>query len=875
MKRKQRTVRTFGRLKSRVRNAATFLLCWLPLVGVQYPAFGTIELQIGSVGDVEPGSEVEVPVLLSGPEKVGGVQFDIVVDRDWITPNGESFLEVDIATAIFKPLSPNRFRYRGLVYSDKQSLAESGVGQAKLLGLKLAVADTAASGTVPLKIENAVVVSPEGRYIGDVELRNGTVEVKVPNRSAPTIELTSAASVAVIQGESSEFITFRIGDSQTSHENLQLEVTSSNEAVLPGSSSDRIRIRDVSSAEGQVGEMAMVVTPYRFAEGATTLTLTVIDDGSPRQESSVDLQVSSEIPQGLHLEIGSASGSNGQEVLIPVRAHGLDNVVGLQFSLQWSDSLAEFLGMETSEMEGWIPAREQSNQNSLTDGSQVIAFLWTDQRAEGVSLIEPTTLFTLRLRLIGNPGSIGAISVSEESDILGEVSVVNREGDVFGKSLIGRRGTISIKEQVSLQGRVSYYSNAEIPIPGLSLQLSGVDGNLVSATDRDGRYEFLANPGATGDISVRGESGRIQDGVSAIDIVQLRLKQLGRREFESSFQFIAADVSFDGKLSIADVIRIQQLILGRDDLPLDEAAAPYWRFVDAGNPFADVSDPWSYHESIGVQLEETRLDGLDLVGIKIGDINGSWRPQGGVGPVALTRLNETELDGEAVPANSVRLEPLLLTENNGGQAVWSLRSPDFNAITSMQFSLRWDPSLMAFKSITGHEELELGPLDFAVDQAGQGTLLLSWFDPSLDGKSVGVNDDILVVTFENLSDASGTGVEIVNEPVSIELTRNLEVVAARIENSRVLTEREPPQLKILRRLNANGIEVLSLTFTSENLASFELQRSTHLIDPEWKTVDVYSDFVGGLDVEIEIGGEPTLFYRIVAASGTVNRSLSE
>ncbi len=100
------------------------------------------------------------------------------------------------------------------------------------------------------------------------------------------------------------------------------------------------------------------------------------------------------------------------------------------------------------------------------------------------------------------------------------------------------------------------------------------------------------------------------NGLSALDLVGIQKHLLAIQHFEHPWQLIAADASYNGAISVGDIVVLANLMLGRIQfLP----TSPSWRF----DPFELILD--------GVPSGEPAR--VELMAIKIGDVNGTADPQ--------------------------------------------------------------------------------------------------------------------------------------------------------------------------------------------------------------------------------------------------------
>ncbi len=111
------------------------------------------------------------------------------------------------------------------------------------------------------------------------------------------------------------------------------------------------------------------------------------------------------------------------------------------------------------------------------------------------------------------------------------------------------------------------------------------------------------------------------------------------------------------------------------------------------------------------------------------------------------------------------------TANKGETIDVPLQITGFDNIFSLQFSVNWDTTVLAFKEV--HSFTEALP-QFTADGIGveditEGKLIVIWFDNSLTGIDVADSTEILVLRFEVIGEEGTTSsIAFTNEPALIE-----------------------------------------------------------------------------------------------------------
>ncbi|MEN0006276.1 MAG: gliding motility-associated C-terminal domain-containing protein [Bacteroidota bacterium] len=102
-----------------------------------------------------------------------------------------------------------------------------------------------------------------------------------------------------------------------------------------------------------------------------------------------------------------------------------------------------------------------------------------------------------------------------------------------------------------------------------------------------------------------------------------------------------------------------------------------------------------------------------------------------------------------------------------------MQARDFEQITSIQFSLVWDVSVIEFMM---EEQLDLGNIAVGATQASEGILRLSWFPPTGQPESLPDGADFIGLQFRAVGAVGDTTtVEIVDAPLMIQVTQATDI----------------------------------------------------------------------------------------------------
>lgn len=319
----------------------------------------------------------------------------------------------------------------------------------------------------------------------------------------------------------------------------------------------------------------------------------------------------------------------------------------------------------------------------------------------------------------------------------------------------------TLAAQVKLDGKIKYYAGTQV-VPGVTID---VDGDGVSGGDSasDGGFRVTLAAGGTAALIPRKASDSSSSaGVTTLDITLIRRHILGLAQLDSSHKLLAADVNRSSSVSTLDITLIRRLILGlTNNFP-----SGLWTFVPSDHVFANPALPFGsdlkrHYSALG----EDRV-GQDFIGIKMGDVNGSWTQSTTVPPPPTQGEGvEQDVPSQAIGGSGgVRVEsggldalrgPGLRPLNGGGStAVLSLgdfhvgasgeievpvRLTGVKSLSGVQFTLVWNPAVMEFVRVNTSGLPGFGEGNVNATAVVSGRLSVSWDD--LEGQGIGFAGD--------------------------------------------------------------------------------------------------------------------------------------
>ena len=160
------------------------------------------------------------------------------------------------------------------------------------------------------------------------------------------------------------------------------------------------------------------------------------------------------------------------------------------------------------------------------------------------------------------------------------------------------------------------------PVPAVRMQLGGSDLEY-QMTNSEGEYAFPDMPSG-GDYMVKPyKNDDVLNGVSTLDLILIQRHILKLDELKTNYNLIAADVNNDNSINVVDLLELRKVILG---INAEFKNNMSWKVIDQSYEFPG-NNP--FDENYPLEHEVNNVIGnmiVDFVGVKIGDVNGSYEP---------------------------------------------------------------------------------------------------------------------------------------------------------------------------------------------------------------------------------------------------------
>ena len=294
-------------------------------------------------------------------------------------------------------------------------------------------------------------------------------------------------------------------------------------------------------------------------------------------------------------------------------------------------------------------------------------------------------------------------------------------------------------------------------ISGVNVTLNDLTLNesTVSITDDSGLYEFYGVKSDSEYSISPVVDEEYMNGVSTLDLVLIQRHILGIDEFESPYNYVAADVNNNEKISAADLVALRKLILGIDSKYENNMS---WRFVSEAKPIENENEVWPFVEEANIAPGDDLTESFNFIGVKVGDVNQS------------AKTNFSSEDSESRSNTPLLLSVENNTYNSGDLIKLDVTPEDVYELIGLQYTLDFNTTNLEFVGIEPGV-INLNDGNIGLNYARKGLISTSWNNASY--LSINENDVLFSVFFRALNTTEIKG----------NLTINSEITSAEAYNS--------------------------------------------------------------------------------------------
>ncbi|MEL7123539.1 MAG: cohesin domain-containing protein, partial [Bacteroidota bacterium] len=459
---------------------------------------------------------------------------------------------------------------------------------------------------------------------------------------------------------------------------------------------------------------------------------------------AVDASVTNGIEVGMaEIALDSRSVNKGQMICLPVKAEEFNNIVGMQFSIDYDPNLLEFKSVGNISLAGLDGSYFGTPESSSNIEEGTLTLSWDSPGVTPISMAEGSDLFELCF----------------EAKSSGEALVTFSEGPTPTEFIDFRN--INLNHKLT-DGQVTIGETASL-LEGFSLNL--VDANVQNVND-----EICLDVAAQGFMNIIGMQFSI-----AYDPTALEFKSVG------NFNLPGLSAATFGQPDPVGDLNAGTITLAW----LEPSLAPVT--VADGDAifqmcFTALSESTSQvvFSSSPTSIEVTNSDEQNVPfnstpsNIVVGDggNNGGGNNGGGDGGNnggdGGNNGGGTDIEGFALIMPNQVIQP-------STDFCVPVTVQDFTDIIGMQFSMSYDPAELTFVSVGEFNLPGLSEATFGLPNGNNipdGTITLAWLEPSLNPVTRVDGDTIFNVCFTPNFTTGSTDIDFTNTPTSIEVTNS-------------------------------------------------------------------------------------------------------
>lgn len=257
----------------------------------------------------------------------------------------------------------------------------------------------------------------------------------------------------------------------------------------------------------------------------------------------------------------------------------------------------------------------------------------------------PTNLLKIGVRKCGtgtgfpvdnnqNPIPSVAFTCTELGPQCIELWSIDKAGNAdYCEATVSIQDNLGVCESFSLPISGNVKTELGAGIEGVSFTIDGVVNfappfsyYYPNETELNGDYQIISQVPTSSNFSIKPElNANPLNGVTTYDLVLISKHILAITPLDSPFKMISADANNSGSITTFDMVEFRKLILGiYTELPNNTS----WRFVDSSFVFPNPANPFQtgIPDTIAIQNVLFQVNGLNFIGMKVGDVNNTAVP---------------------------------------------------------------------------------------------------------------------------------------------------------------------------------------------------------------------------------------------------------
>ena len=431
------------------------------------------------------------------------------------------------------------------------------------------------------------------------------------------------------------------------------------------------------------------------------------------------------------ITVGNQVSHPGKQANIPILLESDDSLIGLQFDIRYD---AESFIVASVEVGSGLDEELRVKANHLTAGHQRLVLY-----SIGSQSLPNREIARLNLVIDEDSEEIQTRIELRNLILAGPSTFPN---ELVGKTQFGTLSIVAIPNEITISGQARYYREDRIIPDGTIKIRGGIIQDHVS--DDQGRYR-VQFPSQTPVLLYLEKSSDTpaNRGVTVRDILLLRRHLQQIQLLDSPWQLLAANVDRQSGIDQNDLALVRRLVLGLAERYVPDQ--PLFDLVPASIEFPDETKPWDSIRYLQLSNPTKDLAGQDFIGVKLGDLDGDWTGEVLEDPPP----NQNEVRYYPPLGTGIRSTGLVLDfrKSNRRPRIDIRTGPGVQNLTSLQFTLKWNPEELIFDRFHPQGLPALSSHHFGVFPAGKGILSFAWTDPTLSGVTLAPGSPLFTVSF--------------------------------------------------------------------------------------------------------------------------------
>ncbi len=272
-------------------------------------------------------------------------------------------------------------------------------------------------------------------------------------------------------------------------------------------------------------------------------------------------------------------------------------------------------------------------------------------------------------------------------------------------------GVCPDSDGIDLSGTMNKWKDNS-PVKGINVKMrnSTLEENKYDDTKANGRYEFsnIAS-GDTYEVQPQDDKSSCISGVSTADVVKIQKHILGIKNFDSPYQYLAADANNSKSISASDILAIRKLILGAyDAFPANKC----WLYVDAKQQLSN-NNPYNYRDKLNFPNMTSSVNDANFKVVKVGDVNDNYVPQQMPGGLNLRNSDFATMqlgDFDYVNGEIVKVPVYIISDKD---------------IEGLQFTVNYSKDALQYENMESGQ-IDINDYNIGLNYLKEGMVSFSW-----------------------------------------------------------------------------------------------------------------------------------------------------